>query len=119
MKTFPLAFDGNVGNLYLPHNYQTHSVVYTRAHDNDTSLSWYENLSLGERHRLRDYLGFDVEANMPMQDVLGLSKGNRMNLPCTIDNNWRWRFQWEQLPTTLAEQLRHLNVLYSRYTRGY
>ncbi len=65
MKTFPFAFDGNAGNPYLPHNHQTHSVVYTRAHDNDTSLSWYENLSLGERHRLRDYLGFDVEANMP------------------------------------------------------
>ncbi len=57
-------------------------------------------------------------AILPMQDVLRLGEGNRMNLPDTIDNNWRWRFQWAQLPTTLAEQLRHLNVLYRRCGHG-
>jgi len=31
-------------------------------------------------------------AILPMQDVLRLGEGNRMNLPDTIDNNWRWRF---------------------------
>jgi len=132
MKILQFAFDGNSDNPYLPHNHQTHSVVYTGTHDNDTSLSWYQRLSLDERQRLRDYLGFDIEDNMPwplircalasvanmailpMQDVLGLGEGHRMNLPGTIDNNWRWRFQWAQLPTTLAAQLHHLNVLYGR-----
>jgi len=65
IKTLLFAFGGNADNPYLLHNHQTHSVAYTRTHDNDTSLSWYENLSLGERQRLRDYLDFNVEANMP------------------------------------------------------
>ncbi len=53
-------------------------------------------------------------AILPMQDVLELGEGNRMNLPGTVDGNWQWRFQWHQLPPTLAKRLRHLNGLYGR-----
>jgi 4-alpha-glucanotransferase len=54
-------------------------------------------------------------AILPMQDVLSLGEGNRMNLPGTSKDNWGWRFQWSQLPPTLAEQLHQLNILYGRH----
>ena len=31
-----------------------------------------------------------------------------MNLPGTTEGNWRWRFQWEQVPKDLAQTLRQL-----------
>ena len=132
MKILQFAFDGNPDNPYLPHNHEINCVVYTGTHDNDTTLAWYGALPELERQRLDDYLGFEVNVAMPwplircalasvanlailpMQDILGLGQGNRMNLPGTIGNNWRWRFQWEQVPTALAGQLRHLNHIYAR-----
>jgi 4-alpha-glucanotransferase len=35
---------------------------------------------------------------IPMQDLLGLGEGHRMNTPGTLSEaNWRWRFAWSQL----------------------
>lgn len=132
MKILQFAFDGNPANPYLPHNHESNSVVYTGTHDNDTTLAWYQALPEADRHRLVDYLGFNVSTTMPwplirgalasvanmailpMQDALGLGPGNRMNLPGTVENNWRWRFQWEQVPPDLSGQLHHLNLIYGR-----
>ncbi len=132
MKILQFAFDGNADNPYLPHNHERHSVVYTGTHDNDTTLSWYKNLNNADQQRVADYLGYAIAKDMPwplirsaiasvaelavlpMQDVLGLGEGNRMNLPGTVEGNWRWRFQWSQLPAELAPRLRHMNRLYGR-----
>lgn len=133
MKILQFAFDGNADNPYLPHNHEIHSVVYTGTHDNDTTLSWYAALGDAERQRIDDYLGYEIGPDMPwplirsalasvaetailpMQDVLSLGEGHRMNLPGTTKDNWRWRFQWSQLPPTLAAQLSQLNILYGRH----
>jgi 4-alpha-glucanotransferase len=32
-----------------------------------------------------------------MQDILSLDGTHRMNTPGTIENNWRWQFNWSQL----------------------
>ncbi|HID50383.1 MAG TPA: 4-alpha-glucanotransferase [Chromatiales bacterium] len=132
MKILQFAFDGNPGNPYLPHNHEPDSVVYTGTHDNDTTLAWYESLADAERQRLDEYLGYDAGpvmpwplvrcalasvaemAVLPMQDVLGLGAGHRMNLPGTTGNNWHWRFQWAQVPPDLAGRLRQLNHIYGR-----
>ena len=45
-------------------------------------------------------------AVIPMQDFLHLGTEARMNLPGTIDNNWQWRFEWEQIPQDLAVKTR-------------
>jgi 4-alpha-glucanotransferase len=37
-----------------------------------------------------------------------------MNLPGTDDGNWRWRFDWAQIPADLAGRVRHLVGLYGR-----
>ncbi len=42
MKVLQFAFDTREESDYLPHNYNTHCVVYTGTHDNDTVMGWLE-----------------------------------------------------------------------------
>ncbi len=51
-------------------------------------------------------------AILPMQDVLGLGTEARMNMPGTVENNWRWRMREDQLKPELAARLRALNRIY-------
>jgi len=53
-------------------------------------------------------------AILPMQDLLGLDGRHRMNTPGTNEGNWRWRFEWDQVPDELSGRLRHLLDLYGR-----
>ncbi len=132
MKVLQFAFDGDVENSYLPHQHEKNSVVYTGTHDNDTSLSWYQQLPSSIKHQMNNYYGFDIGplmpwplirsalasrstlAIIPMQDILSLGKGHRMNCPGTTDDNWLWRFDWSQAPENLANTLNELVTLYGR-----
>lgn len=126
MLILQFAFDGGDDNPYLPHNHTENNVVYTGTHDNDTTLSWYQNLAEPERDRVCDYLrnhcGYETIrmpeslvrcalasvarlAIIPLQDVLELGYGHRMNTPGTLSGNWRWRFSWEQLDEGKAQKL--------------
>ena len=83
------------------------------------------------QNHVRDYLGHSEEAMpwpmiravlasvarlciLPMQDLMGLGEGNRMNTPGTMKNNWAWRFHWEQVPDGLTSKVHHLVRLYGR-----
>ncbi len=131
MKILQFAFGSDAANPYLPHHHTSDSVVYTGTHDNDTTLGWYAGLDEAQQAHVLDYLGQPGEpmpwplvrtalasvaglAVLPMQDLLGLDGSHRMNRPGTTRGNWRWRFEWEQLPADLVERLRHLNTLYDR-----
>lgn len=92
----------------------TRQIVYTGTHDNATVVEWYESLTIPQRRKLRRYLkergavGGQVYQRMvrlalkskaelaviPVQDVLGLGKEARMNLPGTVGApNWQWRLK--------------------------
>ena len=131
MKILQFAFDSDAQNPYLPHNHVTHCVVYTGTHDNDTTLGWFENLSPSQQEKLHAYLGHPTEpqpwplirwalasvANttiIPMQDLLALDSNHRMNRPGTTENNWQWRFQWQQIDEDLRNRLATMNILYGR-----
>ncbi|WP_305906792.1 4-alpha-glucanotransferase [Methylomarinum sp. Ch1-1] len=131
MKILQFAFDGGADNPYLPHNCTQNSVVYTGTHDNDTTLGWFNALNDDEKHRVYEYLGFTQTqmpftligtafasvanlAIVPMQDVLCLGSKFRMNTPGTIEGNWRWRFEWDQLTEEHAGRLKHLVELFGR-----
>ncbi|WP_111641794.1 4-alpha-glucanotransferase [Marinimicrobium alkaliphilum] len=133
MRVLQFAFDGNPQNPHLPHNHEPLEVVYTGTHDNNTSLGWFEGLTSDERTFVRHYFGCANDeghwllikaalasvaqlAIIPMQDVLGLGNEHRMNLPGTVDANWRWRFEWQQVPPELVPRLRELLHLYGRLT---
>ena len=131
MKILQFAFDGSPDNPYLPHNHEELSVVYTGTHDNNTTLGWYRELSDEDRRRVRHYLGDSQEpmpallmraalasvarlAVIPLQDVLELDGAHRMNVPGVADNNWRWRFDWEQVRDPHKRRLQDWIGLYGR-----
>lgn len=135
MAVLQFAFDGGAGNPYLPHRLTPDTVVYTGTHDNDTTLAWYNALPWKTQDYVREYLGFPEEsmpwpliraalastarlAIVPLQDILGLGEGERMNTPGTTSGNWQWRFSWGQLERQAAERVRRLVELYGRAPAG-
>ena len=131
MRILQFAFDSDSANLYLPHNHETDSVVYTGTHDNNTSVGWWLSLNDAQRERVRDYLGVDGSeihwqlirtgyasvadtAIHPLQDVLGLDSNARMNHPGSAEGWWRWRFDWSQVRAEHAQRLAHWARLYRR-----
>ena len=131
MEILQFAFDSDAQNPYLPHNHRKASVVYTGTHDNDTTLGWFEELPAEQQLRVVEYLGYPHEpmpwpiiraalvsvsqlAIIPMQDLLTLGRGQRMNTPGTSEGNWGWRFSWEQLSPGLAERLKRMADGYGR-----
>ncbi len=134
MLILQFAFDGGPLNPYLPHNHSPNNVVYTGTHDNDTTVSWFEDLPASDKSHVYRYLGQPASvmpdvlvqaalasvarlAILPFQDVLGLGKGHRMNTPGTTANNWHWRFSWDQIPDHKAQALLEVIRLYGRDPR--
>ena len=115
MKILSQAFGTDANHEFLPHNYTPATIVYTGTHDNDTARGWWQNATPQERHFAASYLAaweHDIHwgliraaslsvsrmAIFPLQDVLGLDGGHRMNLPGSMGaHNWTWRFQWPML----------------------
>lgn len=131
MRIFQFGFDGNPNNPHLPHNFSLNTVAYSGTHDNDTVVSWFESLPMEVKGQVLEYMGVGEEAMpwaffrtvvasvarlavLPMQDILQLGQGHRMNTPGTADGNWQWRFQWSQIPQDLAARLYRMNCLYNR-----
>ena len=131
MKILQFAFSGEASNPYLPHNHQVNSVVYTGTHDNDTTLSWIESLNEDEKQNIRQYFNFPYDplnqvmmsrtmasvaklAILPLQDLMNLGEGYRMNTPGTVEGNWQWRFSWDQLSDEAKSSARQMNVIFGR-----
>ena len=64
MKILQFAFNPNEDNPYLPHNHIKNCVIYTGTHDNNTTLGWYQNLSIEEKNFIKNYLKLDSEENI-------------------------------------------------------
>lgn len=131
MKILQFAFDSDSKNPYLPHNHVKNSVIFTGTHDNNTSLGWFNHLPSAARKNFQEYLSYPIKpmpwpliqsalasvgqlAIIPFQDLLCLNEAHRMNTPGTVEGNWRWRFQWEDIPDGLDQTCRQLNQLYGR-----
>jgi len=131
MRVLQFAFDGNSRNPFLPHNYETATVVFTGTHDNDTTCGWYESADEQVRDCARRYLGRDGSdiawdlmrlgwtsvacmALAPLQDVLAMGSEARMNFPGRAAGNWDWRFADGDLTSALAGRLGELTTLAGR-----
>ncbi|MDR2112015.1 MAG: 4-alpha-glucanotransferase [Candidatus Accumulibacter sp.] len=132
MRILQFAFDGQSDNLYLPHNCEARTVVYTGTHDNDTTRGWWESLPEARRDYVRRYLRIEGATSIawdmihaasasvaavsivPMQDVLELDATGRMNRPGVTEGNWEWRFTWDQVAPWHAERLAELARLHGR-----
>jgi 4-alpha-glucanotransferase len=131
IKVLQFAFDNDASNPYLPHNHELDYLVSTGTHDNNTTLGWFNDLNDLARARIQEYLQNPVEpmpwpliraclasvckiAILPMQDLLELDSGHRMNTPGTTEGNWQWRFSWGDINSELMAKLKHLNEIYGR-----
>ncbi len=131
MKILQFAFDSDSRNPYLPHNCSVDSVVYTGTHDNDTTQGWFNTLSPELKKRVYEYFGTPSDsipwlliraafatvsqlAIVPMQDLLALDGGHRMNTPGTVKDNWKWNYRWDQVDPGLSARVRALVEMYSR-----
>ena len=129
-RVLQFAFDGHADNPYLPNNFVPNTVVYTGTHDNAPTREWYEELADDQRKNLWSYLkrapgeGAEVAAALmglgwssvaalaiaPLQDLLNLGKGTRMNVPGRPDGNWSWRCTEEMLSPSAFQWLRDLTA---------
>lgn len=127
-RVLQFAFDGHADNPYLPHNFVSNTVAYTGTHDNPPTREWYEQLPDSQKETLSSYLKHQFKNSAeaapalvelawssaaalsvaPLQDVLDLGAGSRMNVPGRTGGNWRWRVTEELLSTTAFEWLREL-----------
>lgn len=140
MKILQFAFGSGRDNPYLPHNYQSNCVVYTGTHDNDTTVGWYESLTRVDQEEIRRYifeqtggpspegihwdmirLAYESAARIaivPLQDVLGLGKEARMNVPSRSWGNWIWRYSEGVLTDKLKGRLAALTADSGRLPGG-
>jgi 4-alpha-glucanotransferase len=139
MRVLQFAFGGGVEGRFRPFAYERNTVVYTGTHDNDTAVGWFQSSTPDERSALEDYLGHPTSetrvhwdllrqawasvadlAIAPVQDLLGLGREARMNVPGTATGNWRWRLceaDWPAARRAFA-QLRALSASYGRLAPG-
>jgi 4-alpha-glucanotransferase len=134
MRIFQFGFGADPDAAeHLPHNYARLCAAYTGNHDNDTTVGWFQRLRPTQRRRVLTYMGggsnsaphlgairalMASPANtviLPMQDVLGLGHRARMNIPGTLEGNWRWRLP----PVKLARPARRLRLLAEAFGRTF
>ncbi len=135
MKVMQFAFKKGVNSEYLLHNHIKNCVVYTGTHDNQTSKSWYEDMTWEEKNYAGQYMGFYTEvwdknrfirhtmsspANLvivPIQDYIELGDEARINTPSTVENNWKWRLKIDQFDDECCRYMAYISNLYYRDNR--
>lgn len=123
MSVLQFGFNGLPDNPHALAEQVENSVVYTGTHDNETTLGWWQALQdEGQKSWILSQLdlttgdmpwplinaAFHSPAHMaivPLQDFLGLDNQARMNTPGTIVDNWQWRYDPQQLTSTLAQRI--------------
>ncbi|MDR0293020.1 MAG: 4-alpha-glucanotransferase [Oscillospiraceae bacterium] len=134
MKVLVYAFDPDNDSEYLPHNAPKNSVCYTSTHDSPPFVDWlYGDAGEGERELAFAYLRLREDEGLgwgavkavwgspaglamaPFQDILGLGRDARINVPATVGgNNWRWRVREEAFNERLALRLLEVTKTYKR-----
>ncbi|MDP2654772.1 MAG: 4-alpha-glucanotransferase [Candidatus Omnitrophota bacterium] len=135
MKVLMFAFgEDDEDHPYLPENFDPNCVAYTGTHDNNTIRGWWsQDASPDEKENLFKYFGDDVREGdlprrmidalmesvadtviIPLQDLLGMGRESRMNIPGTTHGNWAWRLADESVLRSLTPDLGHRTVAAGR-----
>jgi 4-alpha-glucanotransferase len=135
MRVLLFGFSGNPAlNPNAVQNIPEHCVVYTGTHDNNTARGWFEKeASHSDKKRLSIVSGRALTARdiswelirlamlsparwsvIPVQDVLGLNAGARMNTPGIANGNWVWRMTAKQLDALPVKRLRDMTSTFGR-----
>lgn len=126
MRILQFGFGNPGAHIYLPHRFESNTVVYTGTHDNDTTVGWWNSgATKEEKQAVEQYLqskdadihwGFIRAAAtsvadvcvIPMQDWLGLGSDCRMNVPSQANHNWAWRLEKNALTPELTQRIADL-----------
>ena len=145
MRILQFGFGNESSAKYhLPFSYPQNAVVYTGTHDNNTVVGWYDQAKKESRKKVKtidfnlimDYFETDRSgihwemiresmkstANLsifPMQDILGLDKKSRMNIPGKPTGNWQWRLEERALNDKLAARLRKATETFGRVPQAF
>lgn len=135
MKVLQFAFGKEMSvSVHIPHHYPFNCFVYTGTHDNNTTLGWIQEEATPEEYaHLKQYTGTTVNkkkthlllgrmayaavaANviLPMQDIIGLGAGARMNTPAGAGQHWAWRMLPEQFARKMMSRLKKWTQIYNR-----
>jgi 4-alpha-glucanotransferase len=135
MKVLLFAFGEETGpHPFAPHNHSVNSVVYTGTHDNATVREWFvQEATQKDKERFGAYLGRTPTeetihwemirmammsvarmAIFPLQDVLGMGREARMNVPSEASGNWTWRVAPDLIGGDAWLRLKEMTVIYGR-----
>jgi 4-alpha-glucanotransferase len=134
MRVILFAFDGDPSNIHLPENHPEDSVTYTGTHDTNTAKGWFmEEAGEQIRQNLFNHLGSQVTEDevswalmglasqskarlsvYPIQDILSLGSGARMNRPAMAKDNYLWKLTAAQLESFPVSKLRQLAAYSNR-----
>ncbi len=133
MRVMQFAFaDVHGDSSYLPHNFTEHCVAYTGTHDNDTILGWARTAGAEEWEFAARYLGVSDREDAPQrmlktllasradtvisqaQDWLEKGSEARINIPGTVEGNWRFRVRPGDFSSEVAVKALALTCLYRR-----
>jgi len=128
MKVLRFAFDNGYENDHLLHNHNENTVAYLTSHDSETCMQWLDEANDFEIDFIKKYCNISNldDFNWQMinhlqssnaflviiqaQDLLGLGKDARMNLPGVSGINWKWRLKNDQLNDSIAYRLYNLTI---------
>ena len=131
MKVLQFAWSGP-DNVFLPHEHVRNCVVYSGTHDNDPTLGWWNHLAdSATKEMVAEYTGCTTDEPQwalirlgmmsvahtfiaTMQDVLGLGREARMNLPGEGQGNWNWRMSDNAWLDPAGDRLARLTWLFRR-----
>lgn len=122
------------GSYHAPFRCPENAVVYPGTHDNDTVQGWWKGVDVHTKQRFRAFTGgaaatahWDMwraacaapahTAIVQVQDLVGLGRVARMNLPGTPSGNWSWRVTRRDLSHSLAKKSRELALATDRLPR--
>jgi 4-alpha-glucanotransferase len=132
MRVLQFGFQADGKSNHLPVNFESGlTVCYSGTHDNNTTHGWYADAPEDERDYLRRYMnvsGDDVAWDMirlafstnamyaiaPLQDILDLGEGDRMNSPGIAAGWWGFRYTADMLTSEHGKKLRYLAELFGR-----
>ncbi len=141
MRVLQFAFGPDQGcSTHAPFRIESDNVVYSATHDNNTTRGWFRQEATPlMRRQLSDLAGFEAGedsaawalirlawlspgalAVTPLQDLLNLDEGARLNTPGTPCGNWGWKLTGPgALTEALAERMAELGALAGRDGRAH
>lgn len=139
----------DINDTWRPRNYNEHYFSYTSTHDSETTRQFIDELNPSKKELFLDimesecqYFNIDFNRNLsnyeltlkvieldfannaiasmvPVQDLLGIGKEGRMNLPSTLStDNWSYKVNkeiFDRHKPELEKMLVQLNDKYKRY----